>query len=722
LTWANFPIEDSTKSPCIDAGDPASPEDPDSTVADMGALYFDQPQGTYVPSGSVSGTWTQDESPYLVYGDITVQTGTRSGDSLVIEPGVEIVFLGHHKLNVYGRLLAVGTRTDSILFTALDTVEGWWGLRFLDSNTNGQDSSKVIYCRLEYGRATGSGTDDDGGGMFFYQSSDILVRNCIITKNTAEGYGGGIACHNSSGPRIEATAITGNRAETLGGGISCYSHSSPQIVDVTLANNVAAGYYGTGGGFSAYDQCVPTLTRVLVSENYTDYDAGGIYIDGSEVILDRVTMVDNATDGSGGGILLYNCEAFLTNCIVRGNSPDQVLDISAYVDLTYSNVENGWGGTGNIDLDPLFADPENGDYRLTWDSYPVEDSTKSSCIDSGDPGSSLDPDGTRADMGAFYFNQWIPDLISPSDSSLISDDTPLFGWTSTAGEGGFYVLQCATDTAFQDLVIHAYGVEETTYVHGSALDDTTYYWHVEAVDSTGAHSGYPLHPFTFTLDSEAPEIPVLLTPGDSSKVEVNPPTFTWTAVAVVTGGERISTGAIRSADPRGHGIKRASVDGTEVSKTSDESTGAKGSDREAPRSGSAVTYTFQCATDSGFTDLVIDSSGLVGTAFTPPDTFVQGTYFWHVDAVDEAGHHSGYQPHPFRFEVQVELCGDANGDGNVTAADGFTILNYFGAGPQPVSCFAANVNGDSGLTTADGFHLLNYLGAGPALDCAPCEF
>jgi hypothetical protein len=72
--------------------------------------------------------------------------------------------------------------------------------------------------------------------------------------------------------------------------------------------------------------------------------------------------------------------------------------------------------------------------------------------------------------------------------------------------------------------------------------------------------------------------------------------------------------------------------------------------------------------------------------------------------------------------LSLEVCGDANGDGSVTSGDGYTVLNYFGAGPQPVSCFAANVNGDSGLTTGDGYHLLNYLGAGTALNCAPCEF
>ena len=45
LTWANFPTPDATKSPCIDAGDPASPLDTDSTVADMGAFYFTQTTG-----------------------------------------------------------------------------------------------------------------------------------------------------------------------------------------------------------------------------------------------------------------------------------------------------------------------------------------------------------------------------------------------------------------------------------------------------------------------------------------------------------------------------------------------------------------------------------------------------------------------------------------------------------------------------------------------------
>ncbi|MDP8201387.1 MAG: T9SS type A sorting domain-containing protein, partial [Candidatus Tenebribacter burtonii] len=62
----------------------------------------------------------------------------------------------------------------------------------------------------------------------------------------------------------------------------------------------------------------------------------------------------------------------------------------------YSDIQGGWEGEGNINVDPLFVDPENGDYHLT--EY-------SPCIDAGNPNSPFDPDGTIADIGAFYYDQ-----------------------------------------------------------------------------------------------------------------------------------------------------------------------------------------------------------------------------------------------------------------------------------------------------------------------------
>jgi hypothetical protein len=54
-------------SPCIDAGDPASPLDPDSTIADIGAYFFDQ------------RTFVQDLVIAFLGNDITLNWGAIPG-------------------------------------------------------------------------------------------------------------------------------------------------------------------------------------------------------------------------------------------------------------------------------------------------------------------------------------------------------------------------------------------------------------------------------------------------------------------------------------------------------------------------------------------------------------------------------------------------------------------------------------------------------------------
>ncbi len=66
------------------------------------------------------------------------------------------------------------------------------------------------------------------------------------------------------------------------------------------------------------------------------------------------------------------------------------------LDLTYSCSSDPLPGTGNISADPLFVDPLLQDFHLQ---------SNSPCIDTGDPASPFDPDSTRADMGALYFDQ-----------------------------------------------------------------------------------------------------------------------------------------------------------------------------------------------------------------------------------------------------------------------------------------------------------------------------
>jgi hypothetical protein len=114
-----------------------------------------------------------------------------------------------------------------------------------------------------------------------------------------------------------------------------------------------------------------------------------------------------------------------------------------------------------------------------------------------------------------------------------------------------------------------------------------------------------------------------------------------------------------------------------------------------------------------------DASEVVDVIFNTAG-MTEGTY-WGRLRVNSNDPDESWLIVPVELEVISELCGDVNGDESVTTADGYYTLNYFGAGPEPTSCWAANVNGDGSLTTGDGFHLLNYFGSGPALNCAPCD-
>jgi len=75
---------------------------------------------THIPAGNVNGVWTFPNSPYIIDGEISIQ----QGDELTIEPGIQVIFSGHYKFNIYGRILAEGTATDSIIFSAQDTIVG----------------------------------------------------------------------------------------------------------------------------------------------------------------------------------------------------------------------------------------------------------------------------------------------------------------------------------------------------------------------------------------------------------------------------------------------------------------------------------------------------------------------------------------------------------------------------------------------------------------------
>jgi predicted outer membrane repeat protein len=275
-----------------------------------------------------------------------------------------------------------------------------------------------------YGGPGGSGH----GGAISCNSSSPTVSGNTFTANSADDDGGAIICSLFSSPNISGNTFTENSAGYGGGSICCWD-SSPTISNNTFtANN---GYYG--GAIHCWGSS-PAVSGNTFTENYADY-GGAISCDSSSPAVSGNTFTANSAYYSGGAIhcwyyssptvsgdtftansadyggAIYCDSSSLTikNCILWGDTPDGIVGDSTTV--TYSDVQGGWQGEGNIDADPLFVDPENGDYHLQ---------STSPCIDAGDPDSPPDPDGTRADMGAYYFHQSPPPVLT---LSVVPDTT-----------------------------------------------------------------------------------------------------------------------------------------------------------------------------------------------------------------------------------------------------------------------------------------------------------
>jgi hypothetical protein len=115
------------------------------------------------------------------------------------------------------------------------------------------------------------------------------------------------------------------------------------------------------------------------------------------------------------------------------DSPEEIYIESGSVTATYSDIEGGWTGTGNIDSDPLFVDPGNNNYYLLYTSP---------CIDTGNPSSPLDPDGTIADMGAYCFDQsnGVPTITAITDVPNDQGRFVIVTWQRSIWDQAFSVV------------------------------------------------------------------------------------------------------------------------------------------------------------------------------------------------------------------------------------------------------------------------------------------
>jgi predicted outer membrane repeat protein len=259
----------------------------------------------------------------------------------------------------------------------------------------------------------GNGAQEGGGGVHNARGS-LTLRRCWFGGNTSIGGGAGLYNSNAS-PTVIDTTFDGNSADRNGGGIRNNS-SDATIINCTFTGN--SGMYV--GGMQNSGSPAPTVVNCIFTRNEAAKSGvgngagGGLGNWNSSPTVINCTFVENSSAGIFGGGLgdAGSSSTTVSNCIFWGNIANSSTQIGGG-SVTYSCVQGGRSGEGNIDADPHFVDPQNGDFRLKsqggrWDPLSeswTQDDVTSPCIDAGDPMSPIGPEpfpsGGFINMGAY---------------------------------------------------------------------------------------------------------------------------------------------------------------------------------------------------------------------------------------------------------------------------------------------------------------------------------
>lgn len=307
----------------------------------------------------------------------------------------------------------------------------------------------------------------DSGGGIYCNGSSPTIRDCVITDNQAPYRGGGVCCFSGS-PAFSRCVISNNLVTggsyNFGGALYCYD-GDPTLTDCAIVGNSATSTSADGGGIYCIFASL-TMTNCVIYGNAAERDGGGVHLDGYMIwTFINCTFSANTANDQGGAIWYGDTGPMVTNCILWGDTPQEIYASGVTATVTYCDVQGNWGDPNdhNIDADPLFVDADgpDGDPN-TWSDNDYHLGAGSPCIDAannvavppevttdldGDPRFVDDPDTPDTgvgdppivDMGAYEYQVGgCPGDVNGDDQTNISDLAELLAAYNTCpGDAGY---------------------------------------------------------------------------------------------------------------------------------------------------------------------------------------------------------------------------------------------------------------------------------------------
>jgi uncharacterized protein (TIGR02145 family) len=251
----------------------------------------------------------------------------------------------------------------------------------------------------------------------------------------------------------------------------------------------------------------------------------------------------------------------------------------------WSDVDNAVIYELVVDDSSDFSTPEISQNNLTSSSYipdsSLSDNTYHWHVRCKDSASNWSPWSNKWSFTIDTQGPASPTLLTPADSSTVTDNTPSFNWTDVSDAVSFE-LMVDDSSDFSSPEINQNSLTDSSFTPDSSLSDDTYHWRVCCKDSMGNRGDWS-SVWSFTIDTQGPVSPTLLTPADSSTITDNTPSFTWTDVS------------------------------------------------------DAVTFELMVDDSSDFSSPEISKDGLTDSSFTPDSSLLDDTYYWRVCCKDSVG-------------------------------------------------------------------------------------
>ncbi len=353
---------------------------------------------------AASGTWTAAANPHY----LDMDYGVPVGQSLIIQPGVQVIAQGQYGLEVSGSIRAVGTAADSIRFTAQNHTTGWKGVNVYTASI---DSVLFKYCILEWGNKPGS----YGGVLTIsYTAQSVLVQNCRFSDNVSE-QGAALFCSSPFNVTVDRCLMKNNTA-TQKSTLILTSAGILTLSNSLIVNNIS-----------------------LVSSN-----SSHVYMQTNNATCDLVfesntiannTGADNACEivGVSSMGMYFDTITFNNSIFWNDDSTYEISFINAMTSgnphINYSDVRNQLiSGMSPILNSSIFTNP------LFASTASFGLSGNSPCLDAGNP-ALTDPDGSRKDIGAVPL--WKkPALLSVTDVPFDQGLKVKVKWSSSQADGG----------------------------------------------------------------------------------------------------------------------------------------------------------------------------------------------------------------------------------------------------------------------------------------------